>query len=329
MPELKNVVEHAVRGDRLPAAAGRTAGGDRLGDRQPAQRRGLAGRAELQSHVRIRGRRRDCCERRVIKLGGSLLDDASRRAAALQKIVARWNAGEEHRARARRREAHRRRAGEARHRRSGRTPDCASPTTPRWTIVVSVLGGTVNKMLVAELTQLGVRAAGISGCDGATLDRRAARRRSTASTSATSASVTGSNRTLVQAHADLRHDAGGLVGRDRTRTARSSTSTPTPPPRRSPSRTARRSCCSSPTSPACSTRTATVVPHLTRRGVEAMLSIDAVSGGMKPKLAGRAHRAHVGRARSIVQSDEERRNDPCCCMTNRPPRSKRARTRSS
>ena len=32
---------------------------------------------------------------KVIKLGGSLLDDASRREAALAKIVSRWNAGEE------------------------------------------------------------------------------------------------------------------------------------------------------------------------------------------------------------------------------------------
>ena len=32
---------------------------------------------------------------KVIKLGGSLLDDASRRAAALAKIVSRWTAGEE------------------------------------------------------------------------------------------------------------------------------------------------------------------------------------------------------------------------------------------
>src|SRR5205085_9246969 len=36
-------------------------------------------------------------------------------------------------------------------------------------IVVSVLGGTVNKMLVSELSAAGVRAAGISGCDAATL----------------------------------------------------------------------------------------------------------------------------------------------------------------
>ena len=32
-----------------------------------------------------------------------------------------------------------------------------------------MLAGAVNKMLVSELTALGVRAAGLSGCDGATL----------------------------------------------------------------------------------------------------------------------------------------------------------------
>ena len=31
----------------------------------------------------------------LIKLGGSLLDDASRRDAALREIVARWNAGQD------------------------------------------------------------------------------------------------------------------------------------------------------------------------------------------------------------------------------------------
>jgi len=34
---------------------------------------------------------------------------------------------------------------------------------------VAVLGGSVNKMLVAELSKLGVKAAGISGADGGTL----------------------------------------------------------------------------------------------------------------------------------------------------------------
>ena len=105
---------------------------------------------------------------KVIKLGGSLLDDASRREAALEKIVARWNAGEDivlvhgggkhiDAALAKRGIAKRTHAGL-------RVTDDVTLD-----VVVSVLGGAVNKMLVSELTKLGVRAAGISGCDGATL----------------------------------------------------------------------------------------------------------------------------------------------------------------
>jgi acetylglutamate kinase len=105
---------------------------------------------------------------KVIKLGGSLLDDPSRRAAALQKIVSRWNAGEDlvlvHGG-GKHIDAALARAGIARRTHAGlRITDPATLD-----VVVSVLGGTVNKMLVSELAQLGVRAAGISGCDGATL----------------------------------------------------------------------------------------------------------------------------------------------------------------
>jgi acetylglutamate kinase len=104
----------------------------------------------------------------VIKLGGSLLDDASRRDAALRKIVARWNAGEDivlvHGG-GKHINAALAEKGIARKTHAGlRITDDATLA-----VVVSVLGGTVNKMLVAELTKLGVRAAGISGCDGATL----------------------------------------------------------------------------------------------------------------------------------------------------------------
>lgn len=104
----------------------------------------------------------------VIKLGGSLLDDAARRDAALRKIVARWNAGEDivlvHGG-GKHIDAALAQAGIAKKTHAGLriTDDATLP------IVVSVLGGTVNKMLVSELTKLGVRAAGLSGCDGATL----------------------------------------------------------------------------------------------------------------------------------------------------------------
>lgn len=105
---------------------------------------------------------------KVIKLGGSLLDDASRRAAALQKIVSRWNAGEDlvlvHGG-GKHIDAALAKLGIAKKTHAGlRVTDDVTLD-----VVVSVLGGTVNKMLVAELTSLGIRAAGISGCDGATL----------------------------------------------------------------------------------------------------------------------------------------------------------------
>jgi len=104
----------------------------------------------------------------VIKLGGSLLDDTARRAAALNKIAARWNAGEQivlvHGG-GKHIDAALSRAGIAKRTYAGlRITD-----DPTLAIVVSVLGGMVNKMLVSELTRLGVRAAGISGCDGSTL----------------------------------------------------------------------------------------------------------------------------------------------------------------
>ena len=104
----------------------------------------------------------------VIKLGGSLLDDKQRRDGALRKIAARWNAGEDivlvHGG-GKHIDAQLALAGIPKRTHAGlRITDEATLQ-----IVVSVLGGTVNKMLVSELAKLGVRAAGMSGCDGGTL----------------------------------------------------------------------------------------------------------------------------------------------------------------
>jgi acetylglutamate kinase len=104
----------------------------------------------------------------VVKLGGSLLDDKSRRSLALQKIAERWNAGEEivlvHGG-GKHIDAALAKAGIAKKTYAGlRITDDATLE-----IVVSVLAGYVNKMLVSELAALGVRAAGLSGCDGGTL----------------------------------------------------------------------------------------------------------------------------------------------------------------
>jgi acetylglutamate kinase len=106
--------------------------------------------------------------RTVIKLGGSLLDDATRRDAVLRRLAERWHGGEQlivvHGG-GKHIDAALAAAGIPKRTHAGLriTDDATLP------VVVSVLAGSVNKMLVAELTKLGVRCAGISGCDGATL----------------------------------------------------------------------------------------------------------------------------------------------------------------
>jgi len=105
---------------------------------------------------------------KVIKLGGSLLDDLSRRDAMLDAIAAAWNRGEQlvlvHGG-GKHIDAMLAKLGIAKRTHAGlRITDDATLD-----VVVSVLGGSVNKRLVAELTKRGIRAAGISGSDGATL----------------------------------------------------------------------------------------------------------------------------------------------------------------
>jgi acetylglutamate kinase len=104
----------------------------------------------------------------VIKLGGSLLDDVDRRDAALDTIVAAWNRGEQlvlvHGG-GKHVDAVLAKLGIEKKTYAGlRITDDATLE-----VVVSILGGSVNKMLVAELAKRGVRAAGISGCDAGTL----------------------------------------------------------------------------------------------------------------------------------------------------------------
>jgi acetylglutamate kinase len=104
----------------------------------------------------------------VIKLGGSLLEDGQRRATALKEIALAWKSGEEivlvHGG-GKQIDAKLARLGIAKKSHAGlRVTDDETLD-----VVVSVLAGTVNKSLVAELTALGVKAAGISGSDAATL----------------------------------------------------------------------------------------------------------------------------------------------------------------
>jgi len=101
---------------------------------------------------------------RVIKLGGSLLDDATRRADVLNRIANAWidcdslvlvHGGGKHI------DSWLQRLGIPKRTHAGlRVTDDATLD-----VVVAVLAGTVNKMLVSELTRRGVRCAGISGAD--------------------------------------------------------------------------------------------------------------------------------------------------------------------
>ncbi len=105
---------------------------------------------------------------KVIKLGGSLLDDKSRRSSVLRSVADAWQNGERivlvHGG-GKHIDATLARLGIAKKTYAGlRVTDDATLE-----VVVSVLAGTVNKSLVAELTALGIRSAGISGADAGTL----------------------------------------------------------------------------------------------------------------------------------------------------------------
>jgi acetylglutamate kinase len=104
----------------------------------------------------------------VIKLGGSLLDDPTRRAEVLSAIAGRWKNGEQvvlvHGG-GKHVDANLKRLGIPKRTHAGlRITDDATLD-----VVIATLAGSVNKMLVSELAAMGVRAAGISGCDASTL----------------------------------------------------------------------------------------------------------------------------------------------------------------
>ena len=104
----------------------------------------------------------------VIKLGGSLLDDPARRAEALSAIAAQWNSGQQivlvHGG-GKHVDANLKRLGIPKRTYAGlRVTDDETLD-----VVVATLAGSVNKMLVAELSAMGVLVAGISGSDASTL----------------------------------------------------------------------------------------------------------------------------------------------------------------
>ena len=105
---------------------------------------------------------------KVVKLGGSLLENKARRTIALSGIARQWKRGEPivlvH--------------GGGKHvdaklaslgieKRTHAGLRITDDVTLE--VVVAVLAGSVNKMIVSELTAMHLRAAGISGSDGSTL----------------------------------------------------------------------------------------------------------------------------------------------------------------
>lgn len=230
---------------------------------------------------------------KVIKLGGSLLDDPQRRAKAVTAIVERWNAGEElvlvHGG-GKHIDAALAKAGIEKRTHAGlRITDDATLQ-----IVVSVLGGQVNKMLVAELTALGVRTAGISGCDGGTLI--AERHEPIHGVDLGNVGhVTGGNGALLRAMLD-----GGLLPVVST-IAQGPAGTLLNVNADSGAAAIAVALGASTLHfitdvPGLLDDDGNVVPHLDAVGVEAMLESAAVTGGMKPKLqaALTALRAGVG-----------------------------------
>lgn len=104
----------------------------------------------------------------VVKLGGSLLENPELRQEALAAIASAWKSGVSlvvvHGG-GKRIDTLLRQLGMPKMTHRGlRITD-----TPTLEVVVATLAGTVNKLIVSELTALGVSAAGISGADGETI----------------------------------------------------------------------------------------------------------------------------------------------------------------
>ena len=218
---------------------------------------------------------------KVIKLGGSLLEDASRRAESLRSVVDAWNAGEQvvlvHGG-GKHIDALLSRVGIAKRTHAGlRITD--DETLP---IVVAVLAGTVNKMLVSELAALGVKACGISGADAGTLVAR--KRIGTDGVELGHVGrVTRANPGLMRAMltqgvmpvlSSVGASATGALFNINADTAAAAVASALRAPELRFFTDVEGLLDAS----------GNVVPHLDTNGLEAMLTSPAVSGGMKPKL---------------------------------------------
>ncbi len=107
----------------------------------------------------------------IVKLGGSLLENAETRALALHSIARTWKSGTPMivvHGGGKRVDSLLSRLGIEKRTHAGLRITDDATLEP----VIAVLAGVVNKMLVAELAALDIRAAGISGCDAGTVTAR-------------------------------------------------------------------------------------------------------------------------------------------------------------
>ena len=236
---------------------------------------------------------------KVIKLGGSLLEDSARRALSLQSLADAWNAGEQivlvHGG-GKHIDGLLGRLGIPKRTHAGlRITD--DETLP---VVVGVLAGIVNKMLVSELSLLGVRAAGISGADASTLT--ATRYPRTAGVDLGNVGqVASSDPTLIHAllgkgilpvvSSVAISESGGLLNVNAD-TAASAIAIAV----------GAKSLTFVTDVPGVLDTKGAVVPSLNARKVKSLIKSNVVTGGMRPKLEAALHALSAG-VKSIVIGD--------------------------
>lgn len=234
---------------------------------------------------------------KVVKLGGSLLEDAARRAQSLQSIADAVSAGERvvlvHGG-GKHIDALLARLGIAKKTHAGlRITD--DETLP---VVVAVLAGIVNKMLVSELATLGVRAAGISGADAETLSAIRYPLSAEGVDLGNVGKVSGSNPTLIHALlaqgilpvvSSVAISDGGALLNVNADTAASAIAIAL----------GATSLTFVTDVPGVLDGTGAVVPSLNARKVRSLIKTNVVTGGMRPKLEAALHALSAG-VKSIV-----------------------------
>ena len=163
-------------------------------------------------------------------------------------------------------------------------------------IVRMALVGKVNREVVAAVNRHGSYAVGLSGEDAGLITVRA--RDPSSGSSATSTASTRRSSSACSARSSSRWSPPSAS----TRTARPTTSTPTRSPARSRPPSTPRSSCTSPTSPGstATSPTTSLISKIDVAELEGLLSGDALSEGMIPKVRSCAQAVKSGVRRAHI-----------------------------